>query len=316
MENNQNIFLKKVIVGVVIIVVLGFLAVRGQNSGSTSSNGAAFGGVGEVAMVESGGTMSATFDLAQRKSAPDSIGIFPPQPPGFQTGGGEEFYPVDRLIIKTANMSVVVEDVEKAVSSVVLFATENGGFEVERNIYKQGLGFAGVVTVRVPVKVFETSIAETKKLGELRSQQINGQDITEEFVDVQAQLKNLRTAEEQFQTIMLRATKIEDVLAVQRELTNVRSQIERLEGRKKYLEQSASLSTLSVNFFTDPDQLPVVDDQNKWKPISVIKEAARNLLNLGKGLVNGLIWVAVFIPVWLVVFILYRVAKKKLSNKE
>lgn len=152
----------------------------------------------------------------------------------------------------------------------------------------------------------------------MKSQQVDGQDVTAEFVDVEAQLKNLKATEAQFLQILSRAQKIEDVLAVQRELTNVRSQIESFEGRKKYLSQSAAMSTVTVNLATNPNDLPVIEKEPSWKPLAVFKDAVRSLLELGKGIVNFLIIFVVFIPVWgiiaLVIWLLYSKFNKPSSN--
>lgn len=297
--------------GVVILLLIIAYAKAPSARYATRSTGS----IGLEAYDADYGGAVAEHSLGVSKMAVRSAGVAAPTPPAYQAGGGDEFMPADRLIIKTANMSIVVDDVRAAVQSVVDYATGKDGFEVNRNISKQGVGLVGSVTVRIPVRSFDEGIEEARKLGEVKSQSVNGRDVTEEFVDVQAQLKNLSATEAQFLQIMQRATRIEDVLAVQRELNNVRSQIERLEGRKKYLQLSADLSTLTVHFSTNPDTLPVVDDQDKWKPIGVAKDAARDLLELGQGLVNILIRVVVYIPVWIVigvvVYFVHRWVKKR-----
>jgi hypothetical protein len=216
-----------------------------------------------------------------------------------------------RLIIKTGNISVVVKDVAQSIKVVSNFAEKVGGFVVSSNIYKSGTTPYGVVTIRIPSTVFDQGVKETKGLGEVVSEDVRGQDVTEEYVDLDSQLKNLRSAEEQFLNIMKRAEKIEDILAVQNQLTQVRGQIESIQGRMKYLKQSSDLSSLTVNFSTDPSVLPVVNqDANTWKPLVVIKDALRSLLEVGKSLVNVLIWIIIFIPVWgvgiLIIWLIYR----------
>ncbi|MBT3816720.1 MAG: DUF4349 domain-containing protein [Candidatus Magasanikbacteria bacterium] len=211
---------------------------------------------------------------------------------------------VDRLIIKTAELSVVVSDVRLAVSQVTAFAENNGGFIVESTIYERGLSPNATVKIKVPVKEFDGSIKGITDLGEVKSENITGIDVTEEFVDLDAQLGNLRAAETQFLGIMKTAVKIEDILAVQRELTNVRRDIERIEGKMKYLRQSADLSTITVHLATDPSVLPVVDEDDSWKPIAIVKDALRSLRGVGVGFLNIIIWFLVFSPVWVVISLL------------
>jgi hypothetical protein len=178
---------------------------------------------------------------------------------------------------------------------------------------------SGYVTVRIPVADFDASITKVGEFGEVTSKTIQGQDVTEEFVDLDAQLKNLRATENQFLEIMKKATKIEDILAVQRELSNVRGQIDSIEGRMKYLQQSADLSTLTVYLSTDPSNLPIFDESDTWKPWAQVKEAARSLLELGKGLVNFVIWIVVYIPFWfllgLVVWMVVKIGKRIINKK-
>lgn len=205
-----------------------------------------------------------------------------------------------RLIIKTGTLSMVVKDVPEAVKKVQDFAKTKGGFVVSSNISKDGLAPFAEVTIRIPSDVFDGGVQEVKAMGEVKSEIVNGQDVTEEYVDLTSQLRNLLATQTQFLKIMEKAVKIEDVLAVQRELSRIQGEIEVLQGRMKYLEQSAKLSTLTVYLSTNPENLPVVDDQEKWKPVAVFKDAVRSLLDMGKGLINAIIWVVVYLPVWIV----------------
>lgn len=207
----------------------------------------------------------------------------------------------DRMIIKTGSLAMVVKDVKSGVAAITQYAEKNGGFVVSSNVRKQGVAPYGEITIRIPSKLFDKGVADLKSMGQVESEQVNGQDITEEYVDLTAQLKNLRAAEEQFLVIMKQATQINDILSVQRELTNIRGQIERIQGQMKYLEQSAKLSTISAYLSTDPDVLPAVDQQDKWKPLGQVKSAARSLLSVGKGLANLIIWLIIYIPLWLVI---------------
>ena len=109
---------------------------------------------------------------------------------------------------------------------------------------------------------------------------------------------------------MKQAVKIEDILAVQRELTNVRGQIESMEGRMKYLKESAAFSSLTVYLSTNPEQLPVLDNGNTWKPLATVKDALRGLQDLGKKIVDVFIWVAVYIPLWIVLILVIWMVRR------
>ncbi len=261
-------------------------------------------GYEEVADVaaESRGTV---FSLSSSKSA---------QPAAAPSPGSADVAQDDRLIIKTGHLSVVVEDVVDTIGEVSRFAQANGGFVVSSNVSEFGLAPTGSVVVRIPSALFDVGILQVKSMGEMKSESVTGRDVTEEFVDLEAQLSNLRATETQFLEIMKRAFKIEDILAVQRELTNVRSRIERTEGQMKYLRESADLSTITVNLSTDPDLLPVVDDGNAWKPWAVVKNAVRSMIEALQIVFAGVTWLIIYIPVMILytlgAWLVYWVGKK------
>ncbi|MBD3311288.1 MAG: DUF4349 domain-containing protein [Candidatus Magasanikbacteria bacterium] len=232
---------------------------------------------------------------------------------------GESTAAMDRLIIKTGLFSLLVDDVNLAVDQIKQYATEKGGFLVSSNVYKSGLAPYATVVIRIPATEFDKGVEKLQGMGEVTSQRIDGQDVTEEYVDLEAQLRNFRATEEQYLNIMKQAYEIEDILAVQTKLSDVRNQIERIEGRMKYLKQSADLSTITVNLSTDPEVLPAVDDEDKWKPWAEVKEALRSLVNLGKALSYVVIWFVIYIPLWiglvLAGWLVYRLFKRIFGKK-
>lgn len=253
-----------------------------------------------------------TFGISQTGVSSRNSNIAPS--PGYgESASDDTTVGQERMIIKTGNMGIVVEDVSLAVEQVEQFAIAKGGFVVQSNMYTSALSPVADVTIRIPVEVFDSGVDELQSLGKVESKSMNGQDVTEEFVDLDAQVRNLERTEAQFLEIMGRATKIEDVLAVQREVSQVRSQIERIEGRMNYLSKSAKLSTLTVHLATNPDTLPVIDEDT-WKPLADAKDAFRSLIALGQGIVTFLIWVAMYIPVWAVFFFLGRFIYNKVRS--
>jgi hypothetical protein len=235
---------------------------------------------------------------------------------GVGTSGSVVLPDTNRMIVKNGSVSVVVKDVLESVKNITSYTEGHKGFVVQSNNYKSGTIPYGVVTIRVPASEFEGTITYVKTLGNVVSENITGTDVTEEYVDLEGQLKNLQAAEQQFLAIMKRADKIADILAVQNELTRVRGQIEGIQGRMKYLKETADMSSITVNLSTDPSALPVVDkDTNTWKPVAVIKEALRSLVEVGKGVLNFLIWVVIFSPVWGGLIVLVRWVYRRMSRK-
>ncbi|OGH69152.1 MAG: hypothetical protein A3I29_00045 [Candidatus Magasanikbacteria bacterium RIFCSPLOWO2_02_FULL_44_11] len=234
--------------------------------------------------------------------------------------GGNTAPATDRLIVKTGSLSLLVKNVPDAVKAVTNFVTGNGGFVVTSNISKEKDAPYGSMMIRLPAAKFQAGIDVGKSLGEVKNEQTNGQDVTEEFVDLDAQLRILKATEIQFVQLMQRSGSISDILSVQRELMNVRSQIERLEGRMKYLKDSVALSTITLHLSTDPENLPIFEENGKtWKPLAVIKEALRGLISVFKFVGDALIYFVVFIPLWLVIvlstWLVKKIIKRVSTNK-
>jgi hypothetical protein len=194
---------------------------------------AAAGGGGDVAMK--------TVSLQQTEDATPQQ-----QQPG-QTAA------VERKIIRNATLTLEADDPTKAVQRVASVAESRGGFVVTSESRQQGgsRGSKGyeifTVEMRIPAAQFDAALAEIRAAaGSVTSERITGKDVTEEYIDLEARLRTQRALETQLMEIMKGADEVADAIAVQRELTNVRTEIERLEGRRRFLENQASLSTISV----------------------------------------------------------------------
>ena len=298
MNKKQKKLLKLFVGLVVTALVVGGLAyfLSGGQAGVGYMNDSSAEYDYAVAETSMAGNLSADEGLVAQ-SAPKALRAMDGEV--MEESGSVDDLVSERMIIKTGSLSLVVEDVRDAIAQITTYAEANGGFVVSSNTYKYDLSLSGDVVIRIPSEVFDKGVGDVKALGEVTSESVYGQDVTEEFVDLEAQLTNLRATETQFLEIMKRAVEIEDVLAVQKELNWVRGDIERIEGRMKYLQESSTLSTLTVYLATDPAGLPIVDDEDTWKPIAVVKDAVRALIDAGQWVVNAGIWVVIYSPVWI-----------------
>ncbi|TAK04108.1 DUF4349 domain-containing protein [Patescibacteria group bacterium] len=241
----------------------------------------------------------------------DGRGIPSPVPPMM---GGSTAAEVDQKLIKTGSLDLVVDSVPETASKLSVIAAGKGGFVQDSSVSEREDGtHFGSVTVRVPAAQFEAMVSEAKELATLvRNESVNGQDVTEQYTDLQARIKNARAQETAYLDIMRRAGTIEDILAVQRELSNVRAQIESMEGSLKYLENATSYSTLSVSLSEEPSvRLP----SKEFRPLSSLREAAQALITVLQGLVTFAIWFVVIgagmlIPLLVVVYVAYRPVKR------
>jgi len=223
----------------------------------------------------------------------------------------------DRMIVRMGSLSVVTNDVRKSIGEVTNFVTSIGGFVVSSQVTGTTDRPSATLQVRVPVEKFQESLDKAKSTGiRVTSEYSSGQDVTEDFVDTQARIKNLQASEAQFVEIMKKAQKISDILEVQTQLERVRGEIEVAQGHAQYLQKSAQLSSITIYFAIDDSQLPVVDPMSVWRPWTVIKAAFRSLVAIFQGIGTILIWLIVFIPFWIVVVLAIYVIKKIVRRKK
>jgi hypothetical protein len=166
----------------------------------------------------------------------------------------EQVAATDRKIIRNADLTIEVASPTETQSKVVSIAEAHGGFVVNSEAKQRDNGDATHRTldiklvVRIPENQFGAVLDKVRGLASNRNEEkVTGQDVTEEFIDLDARIKTQRALEAQFLQIMKQAGKIEDALEVQRQIAEVRTEIEKLEGRKRFLDNRSSLATITVN---------------------------------------------------------------------
>ena len=170
-------------------------------------------------------------------------------------GKAEETYSAERKIIRNAELSLEADNPEDAQRKITSIAELRGGFVVESQ--QSGSEIQSTMrdivsmTVRVPEDKFGDTLADIRNVStRVILENVKGQDVTEEFIDIEAQLKAKKALEAQFMEIMKRANTVGDALDVQRQLADVRGEIERVEGRKRFLENQSAMSTIKVRVQT------------------------------------------------------------------
>ena len=149
-----------------------------------------------------------------------------------------------RIIVRTADMALVVDDVSGAIDEVGRLAERMGGWIVSSDRSTKHSGF---VSVRVPAESLEETIDDLRELAvEVQAEVTTSKDVTDEYVDTTARLTNMQATQSALIRLLERAEKVEDALKVQNELTRVQGEIERLQGRIKFLEQTSAFSLVNV----------------------------------------------------------------------
>src|SRR5436309_15171501 len=210
------------------------------------------------------------------------------------------------MIIRTATASVQVDSLEPAVALVRELATRLGGY----------VGSSGIVTgknqlrqaaieVKVPAARFDEVLSGLTPIGKLESVNVTAQDVGEEFVDVSARMDNARRLEQRLIGLLATRTgKLKDVLDVEQSLARVREEIERYEGRIRYLQAHTAMSTLSV---TVHEPLPVVGTAGQSVMGAAVKQAWRNFVALASLVVQSL---GVVLPLGVVAIVGWVVTRR------
>jgi type III secretory pathway lipoprotein EscJ len=272
--------------------------------------------------------------LPQTKDMPSEGGRGPSQAEGVQpnTLVSAPQPDIQRLVIMNADLGIVVVDPPAVLDSITKMAQDMQGFVVSSRLYKVSIDSGiqvpeATITVRVPAEKLTNAMDQIKALvkdpkTDITSENVSGQDVTKEYVDLQSQLTNLQQAETQLQKIMDSATKTEDVMMVYNQLVQVRQQIETIKGQMKYYEESARLSAINVTIQAQESVAPLTI--GGWQPVGVARNAGQALLNTLKFIANAMIWIVLFIlPVvvvigliiWLFVIILLAIFRRAKKNK-
>lgn len=215
-----------------------------------------------------------------------------------------------RLIIRTADMSIIVTDTDEAMDRLAKMATDNGGWVVNSSVYQYSdTAKTGNITLRVPAEGFDSAIDAISAMSiEVTNLSTSGQDVTEEFVDLSARLENLEATAVRVRSFLEDADTVEEALAVNQELSRLEGEIESFKGRIQYLSQSAAFSTISINI--TPDELSQPIEVGGWRPSGIVRDALEALVDALQGLATFAIWLVIYflpialiigIPLWLVV---------------
>ncbi len=213
------------------------------------------------AQVSQNAPVSGTEDVSSERSANKQNVSTAPNAPNAQVSldqaANSQTQPttIERKIIRNADLQIEANAPEEAQQKITAIAESKGGFVIESTQSSSDVKVTTrdvvTMTVRVPAEKFNEALGEIRQSGNrVIVETVKGQDVTEEFVDIEARLKAKKALEEQFIEIMKRSNSVADALNVQRELANVRGEIEQIEGRKRFLENQTSLSTIKIRIQT------------------------------------------------------------------
>ncbi len=214
-----------------------------------------------------------------------------PAEPG---GRAANYASTERLIIRNAWLDIVVPDTAAALDEVNDLVDEMGGYVVESSVSQYQEGQRASVRFRVPAERLDVALDRVRDLAsEVRGENISGQDVTEEYVDLQSSLRHLEATEEKLLEFLEDAEDTESALAVYERLSQIQADIEQVKGRIKYLEQSAAMATVNVDII--PDELAQPIQVGGWHPEGTAKDALQGLVRVFQFLVDAAIVILILV---------------------
>ena len=204
----------------------------------------------------------------------------------------------ERMIIWTGDISLVVKDAGESLEQVEAIARDLGGYVVNSSSWYQEEQLRARLTIRVPAEEFDTAMARLKDLAiRVESRNVSAQDVTEDYTDLDSRLRNLEATETELLELLTkvreRTRKAEDVLAVHRELSNIRGQIEQVKGRMQYLEKMTAMATINIELIPDALARPIV--VAGWRPSGTEANALRALVKTLQFIVDAAIWLVIYV---------------------
>ncbi len=216
----------------------------------------------------------------------------------------------DPLVIRNKNLVIRVKDAEESYKEIKKIALSLSGKVVSADLFSKNQPYIpyqdkspyvegqdeyqksalpsqlkkdediseAYITIKIPANKFETASKKLEKIGKVTSEKELEEDVTEEYIDYKARLKNLQTQEQRYLQLFDRAEKIDDLLKIEEQISRVRGEIESIQARIEFLEKSADMSTITVHLY-EPEAIvsPTGED---WGVVSAIRQALRNFVNV------------------------------------
>ena len=221
----------------------------------------------------------------------------------------------NRLVITNSYLSLQVSKVAAVQKQVIKKAEELGGYMVNSSIENPSDVASATVTVRIPSKQLENALQYYRSLSiKVISENLQGDDVTDQYVDFAAQLKTYEKTKAIFEQMLDKAINVQDILQIQREIINVQASIDSIKGQQDYLEKTAEMAKITLYLSTDELALPYAPTDT-WRPSVIFKQAVRSLVGTVRRIGSLAIWIGVYAIIWvpILLIVLYIRRKRRFS---
>ena len=247
---------------------------------------------------------------------PEMMGDYAPSSPPFFNETTPQLDVANRKVVTNSSLSLVVSNVRNSVDEIQDEVDKSGGYMVSNNVNTpEGLG-SGNITIRVPSGQLRSLLTFLRNAAvKVVSENIDGYDVTDEFVDVEARLTTLEKTKAIYEAMLSKAVNVDEIMRVQQAVLGTQDQIDSLKGRLRYLDATSRSSLITVYLSTDEFELPYTPDQ-PWRPNVVFKYAIRSLIEVLRTAGSAIIWVGVYSIIWLPALALVIFIRKRLQTKK
>ena len=235
-------------------------------------------------------------------------------------------YAAAHMIIKNGDIKLLVKDTDVAIDRATQAIGDMGGYIISSRVwyqpYADGENYKyATITIGVPVDQFEHTLNRLRGLAvKVLDETASGEDVTNQFVDLQSQVTNLEATRDRIKSFLDEAKTTDEALRINAELTNVEAQIEQIKGQMNYLQDRSAYSTITLNLepvlpelIATPTPTPT---PNVWKPGQTFDNAKKAVTTAYQGIIDFLIWVFVvlvpiFAPPVLIIWLLWKFFTRK-----
>jgi hypothetical protein len=224
---------------------------------------------------------------------------------GYGAADEEKARIAERMVIHTVDLRLIVKDTQASLEAVQNLAGDLGGYVASSRTWHTEEQLSASLTLRVPADQLNAALEKLRALAlEVDSESISGEDVTQEYVDLEARLRNEEAYEKELLALLTetreRTSRAEDILAVYERLTEVRGRIEQIKGRMQYLENMSAMATITVELI--PSELMQPITVAGWHPTGTARSAIRALINALQFFVDASIWIVLFgLPVLIII---------------
>jgi hypothetical protein len=321
MKKIDNKAFKIIMASGLLVIAIAIITLCSQWQDSRSGRNSFMGGLALSSMPmnsDYAGTdmgVASSIGYAGEESARYADSFMPSPAPSV---GGKTAAEADQRIIKTADLLIGVDGVEAKTQEIITLASGRGGFVQSSTILEDAEGYkSGYVTVRVLSDTFESTVTAIKDIAvRVDRESITGQDVTEQYTDLDARLRSAQAQEEQYLLILEKAETVQDILAVQSYLQNIRYEVESLQGQLDSLGNQTEYSTISV---TLQEEVHVQLPTEKFDLARDVKLALKYVVVLAQSALTFVIWLvivggAVIIPLGLILALVAWVVRKIIAR--